>query len=108
MEDPLHHYGTDKAGVEELIYEEPELGGRIHPRLPYLKAEVIWGVRYEMAMTVEDILSRRTRSLLLDARASIESAPDVAQLMARELKKDQKWIDRQIEAYEAVANNYLI
>ena len=54
----------------------------LHPRLPYRAGEVVWAVRHEMARTVEDVLARRTRALLLDARASAEIAPAVAALMA--------------------------
>ena len=43
--------------------------------LPYVEAEVVWAVREEMARTVEDVLARRTRALLLDARASLRAAP---------------------------------
>jgi glycerol-3-phosphate dehydrogenase len=54
---------------------ESELGGKIHPELPYIGGEVGWAVREEMARTVKDVLARRTRALLLGARASIEAAP---------------------------------
>ncbi|PKP32164.1 MAG: hypothetical protein CVT99_06760 [Bacteroidetes bacterium HGW-Bacteroidetes-16] len=45
-----------------------------------------------MARTVEDFLSRRTRLLILDARASIEVAPVVAKMMAKELNQNRKWV----------------
>lgn len=107
-QDALHHYGADSTGIRKLMKSEPELAGKLHKRLPYTRAEVVWGVRNEMAMTVEDILSRRTRALLLDARASIEMAPEVARLMAEELGKDQKWMDTQISEYAAIAGNYIL
>ena len=52
-----------------------ELDKPLHPRLPYCAGEVVWAVRQEMARTVEDVLARRTRALLLDTRASVEIAP---------------------------------
>jgi glycerol-3-phosphate dehydrogenase len=55
------------------------------PALPYLRAEVVYAARYEMARSVDDVLSRRTRSLLLDRDASLAAAPDVARLLAPEL-----------------------
>ena len=58
-------------------------------------------------MTVEDALSRRTRALLLDAKAAIESAPVVAQLMAKEMGKDESWITEQINIFNSIAKNYL-
>jgi len=53
------------------------------------------------------VLARRTRSLLLDAKASIEMAPEVAELLAKELQKDRSWRDSQVEAYVGLAQRYL-
>jgi glycerol-3-phosphate dehydrogenase len=61
-----------------------------------------------MARTVEDFLSRRTRALLLGARASIEMAPQVAELMARALGRDKAWQDNQVSAYKKLARGYLL
>jgi glycerol-3-phosphate dehydrogenase len=61
-----------------------------------------------MARTVEDFLSRRTRSLLLDARASIEMAPRVAEVMAGELGRDMDWQQTQVAAYTELARKYLM
>jgi glycerol-3-phosphate dehydrogenase len=61
-----------------------------------------------MARTVEDVLARRTRSLLLNARAAIEMAPRAAELMARELGRDGVWEAEQIRAFTEVAKGYLI
>ncbi len=100
-------YGTDAASIRELASREPELSERIHPEMPALRAEVVWAARSEMARTVEDVLARRTRSLLLDARASVEMAPTVAQLLARELGKDRSWQEAQVQAYASLAQRYL-
>jgi|GEM_PF-3541466 len=77
----------------------------LHPDMTLVGAEVIWAVRAEMARTVEDFLARRTRSLLLNARASIDMAPTVARLMAEELSYDKAW---QVEDYCRVAGNYIL
>jgi glycerol-3-phosphate dehydrogenase len=98
-EEPLHYYGSDRLAINKLIEEKPELGRPLHERLPYLKAEVVWAVRNEMAMTIEDVLSRRTRALLLDARASVEIAPEVAGLMAQEAGFDAAWQQQQVKEY---------
>ena len=108
MNDPLHYYGSDRVEIDKLIKEKPELGEQLHERLPYLKAEVAWGTRNEMAMTVEDILSRRTRALLLDAKASIEMAPEVARLMAEEMGEDIAWQQNQVAEYEKLAQSYIL
>ena len=106
-EDPLAAYGSDRGRIFQLIREEPGLGNPIHPRLPYLRAQVLWAVREEMALTLEDVLSRRTRCLLLDARAAIEAAPETATLMARELGKDEAWVRHQVGEFQAIARGYL-
>ena len=101
-------YGSDAAGIQSLISADPSLAELLHPKLEFQKAEVIWHVRNEMARTVEDVLARRTRALLLDARISIEAAPVVASLMAAELKQDQNWIDGQIKNYTNLATGYVL
>ena len=105
---PLASYGTEAPDLLALARREPELNGPLHPRLPYLEAEVVWAVRHEMARTVEDVLARRTRALLLDARASAECAPRVARLLARELGRDAAWERRQVDAYRALAEAALL
>jgi glycerol-3-phosphate dehydrogenase len=105
--EPWDVYGTDASALRRLARQEPALAAPLHPRLPYLLAQVVWAARREMARTVEDVLARRTRALLLDARASIEAAPRVADLLARELGRDAAWRDRQIEEYAALAGGYL-
>jgi glycerol-3-phosphate dehydrogenase len=106
-EDPLHFHGTDAVEIRKLSRERPHWGEKLHPRLPYIMAEIVWAVREELCMTVEDALSRRTRSLLLDARAAMECAGAVAALLATELGRDQYWQDRQVTEFKALAAGYL-
>lgn len=63
-------------------------------------------IQNEMAVTVEDILARRTRLLLLDADAAIAAAPAVAKAMAQLLNKDAQWIAQQVNAFTELAHNY--
>ena len=107
-EDPLHFHGTDAGAIRELVRLEPRWGEKLHPRLPYILAEIVWAVREELCMTVEDALSRRTRSLLLDARAAIECAGPVAELLAAELGKDRGWQEGQVAEFGALAAGYLV
>jgi glycerol-3-phosphate dehydrogenase len=72
-----------------------------------LKAAIKKSVEQEMCMTTEDFLSRRTRSLLLDAKAAIETALAVTSLMAAEMNKDDAWIKEQTDSFKLIANNYL-
>jgi glycerol-3-phosphate dehydrogenase len=104
----LRVYGADAAAIKELADAEPALAERLHPELPYIGAEVVWAVRQEMARTVEDVLARRTRALLLGARASIEAAPKVAELIARELGTDEAWKRTSVANFEAVAQGYVL
>ena len=95
---PLSVYGSDYEKIKEIQIEIGD-DAKLNPYLPYYDAEVIYQVRYEKAKTVEDILARRTRALLLNAKAAIDSAPKVAQLMAKELGKDQDWIEEQLDDF---------
>jgi len=108
QKDHLQVYGSDRAAILQLIDERPELAEKLHPNLDYIGAEVIWAVIQEMARTLEDVLARRTRALFLDARASIEMAPEVAGLMAKELGKGQDWVDKQLAEYCELAKNYIL
>jgi glycerol-3-phosphate dehydrogenase len=103
----LYYYGSDADAIQSLIRNKPILGELIHPALPYLKAEIVWAVQSEMSMTVEDALARRTRALLLDAKAAMESALPVAQLIAGEINSDESWIKKQVEDFNSTAKNYL-
>ena len=107
-DDPLYIYGADRVKLLQLVDEHPEWGEPLHPDLPFLKAEVVWATRHEMARTLEDVLARRVRALFLDARASMKMAPDAARLMAGELGHGETWISRQLEAYTALARSYLL
>lgn len=103
----LRPYGSDARAVARLIATDPALAAPLHPSLPYQAGEVVWHGRHEMARTVEDVLARRTRALLLDAKASIEAAPRVADLLRRELGRDEAWEAEQIRAYTALARGYV-
>jgi len=104
----LKTYGSDAPAIQALIRERPDYAERLHPEMPYLVGEVVWSVRHEMARTVEDVLSRRTRALLLGARTSVEMAPRVAQIMASELGKDQSWVESQVAQYTNLARLYIV
>lgn len=104
----LHFYGADAPGVQSLIRSQPRYGELLHPNHPTRAGEVVWAARNEMARTVEDFLSRRTRTLLLDARASVEMAPAVAALLAEELGRGNGWAEEQIRSYRELAHNYLV
>jgi glycerol-3-phosphate dehydrogenase len=104
----LSVYGSDAAGIRALVEENPQLGERLHPELPYIAAEVIWSARHEMSRTIDDALARRTRALLLNARAAVAVAPRVAGLLAQELRRDERWIKSQVASFIALARQYIL
>jgi glycerol-3-phosphate dehydrogenase len=104
---PLSVYGSDAEKIAAVIDENPGLAERLHSSLPYVKAEVVWAAREEMARTVEDVLARRTRALFLNAAAALEMAPMVADLLARELGWDDRTKENQVSEFRAIARNYL-
>ena len=113
MNDPdrndwLHIYGSDR---EEIVKLRDTIAGneqKLHQGFDFTIAEVVWAVRREMARTVDDVLARRVRALYLDARASVEMAPVVASIMAKELGKDQKWEEQQVADYKLIAKGYIL
>ena len=104
----LYIYGSDQPEIQNLIKEDQSLGEKLHPRLDFLKAEVVWAARQELARTVDDILARRVRMLFMDSKAAIECAPEVAKILAKELEKDDVWITKQIADFKEIAAHYTI
>ena len=100
-------YGSDAPALRKLMREEPALAAALHPALPYTGAEIVWAARFEMARTLEDVLSRRTRALLLNARAAVEMSGRAAALLAQELGRDDEWTSRQVRCFRQIAANYL-
>jgi len=104
----LSIYGADAIEIQKLIEKDKSLSEKLHADLPYTVAEVVWSIRNEAARSVEDVLARRTRALFLNARAAMEIAPNIAEIMARELGKDKNWIEKQIGEFKETAEKYLI
>jgi glycerol-3-phosphate dehydrogenase len=103
----LAEYGTDASLVlQEAAGEGSFSAEPIDPALPYTNAMVTYAVRHEFARTLDDVLSRRTRSLLLDVRAALRAARGVAAIMARELNRDAAWIEQQVGAFEEIARSH--
>ncbi len=101
-------YGSDAEALQQLSASEPQLASTLTPEVEVTGAQVVWAARAEMARTVEDVLSRRTRALLLGARASIDAAPAAARLMARELGRDEAWEARMVRDYRELALRYVL
>ena len=101
------NFGSHANAVLDLIDEDKSLGERLVPDLPYLRAEVVYACRAEMAMTLEDMLARRTRLIVEDRARGVGIAPQVAALMARELGWSSDETDSQVEQYRVLVNHQL-
>ena len=104
----LYIYGADIPAIKALMESDKRMAEKLHPKYDYTVAEVVWAVREEMALDVEDVLARRVRLLFLDARVAVEIAPKVAQIIARELGYDRTWIDGQVKAFTELSKHYIL
>jgi len=95
-------YGSDARDVLALASADASLAEPLVPGLTYSRAEAVYAVRHEMARTIDDVLSRRTRARLLARDASADAAPAVAALMAAELDWSDSERDRQAAAYRSL------
>ncbi len=103
-------YGPDAALVLGLTENDAQMARRIVPGLPYLRAEIPYAIKHEMAMTLSDLLKRRTRIIHEDKEQGLGCASEVAQAMAPFLGWDSAEIERQIGAYRrevALSRAYL-
>jgi glycerol-3-phosphate dehydrogenase len=94
-------YGGEATEVIELLRSQPDLARPLVAGLPYRRAEAIYAVRREMAHTLADVLSRRTRALLRGRDATADAADDVARLIAPELGWDEAKIADEVAAFRA-------
>ena len=100
--------GEGEAELKGLIDVNPSLGIPLHDKLPITPAHVVLAARGEMARTIDDVLARRTRALVLNARAATEMAPTVADILAGELGRNPKWVDEQLASFNQLARTYLL
>jgi glycerol-3-phosphate dehydrogenase len=105
---PPGPHGADRGAVEAVCAEREGWAEPIVPGLAVRRGDVAWAARYEMARSVDDVLARRTRSLLLDARASAEAATPVAEVLAAELGRDEAWAAAQAREFAALAAGYRV
>jgi len=108
LADHMYVYGADEPAILDMIAKDPAMGEKISEKFDYTVAEVVWAVRHEMARTVDDVLARRVRLLFVDAREAQKAAPKVARILAKELGRDQEWIDNQVREFQKIADAYYI
>ena len=100
-------YGSDLAALRDLSNTNPTLNNSLHPQLPYRLRDALWSIRHEKARTTEDVLARRTRALFLNARAAIEAAPQVSQLLAHELQRNTTEQEADLQSFLQIAEGYI-
>jgi glycerol-3-phosphate dehydrogenase len=103
----LHIYGDNAREIKKMMEDDPASGEPLDRRLPYTRAEIRWICRNEMAVTLEDLLARRTRALILNARASDDICTEAAALMAEEMGLGSEWQSEQIKYYKETVKNYI-
>lgn len=78
----------------------------LHSKFTITNENIEYFIKEEMAVTVEDILARRTRFLLLDAQQAVSMAHTVAAAMAANMQKDEAWVSNQVESFTQLAKQY--
>jgi glycerol-3-phosphate dehydrogenase len=92
-------FGSETETIISMIKRDPTLGEPLVAGLPYLRAEAVFAVQHEMARTLDDILSRRTRARIINRRASVDSARSVAELIAPLLGWSDQEVNNQVLHY---------
>ncbi len=105
---PIGEIKLRESKLQEMMLRQAFLKEKIHPDYPYLYADVLFAIEYEMAQTLEDILARRTRLLFLDCAAAKEVAATVLAFMAKEMQKDPQWEKQELENFQILAEQYLL
>ena len=95
--------------TSEIVIESSgnRTGEPLLPGIPITREDVVRAVRDEMAVTLEDVLARRTRILFLDVRTAIEISREVGVIMANELGRDHAWVEDQVTQFNEIAVKYL-
>src|SRR5205823_3170171 len=99
----VRRYGGEARTIVAMLEADPELGRPMLPGFPHVRAEAVYAARYEMAQTLEDVLSRRTRALLFGREVAAGHALQVARLMAPELGWSTERVEREVTSFLALA-----
>ena len=98
----VSRFGTEAEAVRALIAADPSLGAPLVAGLPYVRAEAVYSARHEMVVTLDDVLSRRTRGLLYDRDATLRAAAEVAELIAPELGWNAERVTREVQHFSEI------
>ncbi len=97
----ISSYGKEALAILDLIEESSELKERICPEYPPIMAEVNFSVNYEMAVSLEDVLARRTRLLMINEKQCLEAAPKVVRYMQALLGWDNVRTEAELQAVDS-------
>lgn len=103
-----HPIPDSSSQAETLLREHPKWASRIDPNLPLRICDIRWAVRHQMARQVEDVLARRSRLLLQDARGADRIARQVAMEMADAMGYGDAWIDQQMTHWRSIVDVHQI
>ena len=101
---PYHFYGTESDKVYAI--DSKKGNNSLSNKIFISKNQVIWAIRDEMAVTLEDILARRTRCLFLDAYETEKISLKVVKIMSKEMKKDDLWIREELKKFNVILKKY--
>jgi glycerol-3-phosphate dehydrogenase len=101
-------FGTAASDVLAPAQQNPRLLSRIVPDSPSILAEVVYSIRHEMAVTIEDILARRIGLQLFSWRDAITAAPIVAAYLADELGWSLTQSQEAIQRYTDKINRLVV
>lgn len=99
-------YGVNAHKVLALVAQTPALATIIHPNLPFIQAEVVYGVEAEQVNHLADFLVRRSRIALLTADQGISVAPTVAQLIGQAAHWDSSRQTSELADYKQLVSQY--
>ncbi|MFN5022419.1 MAG: glycerol-3-phosphate dehydrogenase C-terminal domain-containing protein, partial [Chitinophagaceae bacterium] len=94
--------------LKKIVSENPEMNQLIHENFDFIKAEIIYAIRHQMAMSLEDVLARRIRLLYFNAKVAIQVAPEVARIMSKEMNKNADWTIKEINSFSTLASQYIV
>ena len=102
VEHLLNRYGSMAVEVAELLAENPAWSANLPGSRDYLLAEVVYAVRFEGALHLEDVLARRTRMSFEARDGGAAAAVVVAELMTAELGWSDDRAKKELASYLAV------
>ena len=102
--DPFHVYGVDSKKIKVFGTEEKNVS--LSEKFHITENQICWSIEKEMAITLEDVLARRTRCLFLDSGETKKIAPKVAEIMKFFLKEDDNWLENQLLQFNKIIKNY--